>query len=1046
MLINLPDFDDLKKAITEQYAVDETAAVTALLSGFSLTTFEQQAIARKAKDLVQNVREAKKQERGVDALMQEYDLSSDEGIALMCLAEALLRVPDKLTIDKLLADKIGTSNWSEHRGASDSLFVNAATWSLMLTGKIYSPFTQEKTLWSALAKLAGYGGGGLIRTAVKRGMAVLGSQFVMGRTIEEALQKSEGLEEKGYTYSYDMLGEAALTTEDAERYYESYVNAIHHIGKAAVYAHPNQNPGLSVKLSALHPRYELAKRTWAIKVLTEKLLHLALLAKRYQIGLTVDAEESYRLELSLEIFESVYQQDALAGWEGLGLAVQAYQKRAPAVIDWLAALGKHVGRRIMVRLVKGAYWDTEIKHAQVMGHAGYPVYTRKSSTDVSYLYCVKKLLAHQDVIYPQFATHNAHTVATILQVVAADTAFEFQCLHGMGLPLYNQVISKTAPERRCRIYAPVGAHEDLLAYLVRRLLENGANTSFVNRITDESEPIEKIIRDPVAYTQTLKQYPHPGIPLPESLYGASRQNSTGLNIGDYQTLSLLDTELNTWQKKLYHAKSSNQDKQVQAQEVFSPFNRSLLLGTVSNTPVTAVDFCMHEAKKAFTYWDQKGVTIRAECLDRLAKQFEQHQIELMALLMREAGKTLGDALAEVREAVDFCRYYAAQAREQLVTKTLTGPTGELNRLEMHGRGIILCISPWNFPLAIFVGQIVAAWVSGNAVIAKPAEQTPLVAARAVALMEAAGIDNHAVQLIFGRGKDIGAAFVAHEAINGVMFTGSTETAKHIQHVLAAKPGEIVPLIAETGGQNVMVVDSSALTEQVVIDVVQSAFGSAGQRCSALRVLYLQEEIADKTLRMLIGAMKTLCVGDPRQLATDVGPVIDQVARKRLQQHIEAMSQQATLHYQVPLPESCQQGHFIAPCVFELPSINLLKKEVFGPILHVVRYTAKRLDDVIDDVRKTGYGLTFGIHSRIGKTIEHLSSQVPVGNVYVNRNMIGAVVGVQPFGGCGLSGTGPKAGGPHYLPTLCHEKTISTDTTASGGNASLLSLQEGEECV
>ncbi|MFN3234513.1 MAG: bifunctional proline dehydrogenase/L-glutamate gamma-semialdehyde dehydrogenase PutA [Gammaproteobacteria bacterium] len=1036
----------LRDAITQAYRVDETVAVDALLDYVDFTSEQNQQIQSRAAVLVEKVRTSRKKEDGIEAFMKQYDLSSEEGIALMCVAEALLRIPDASTVNKLLQDKIGTADWVKHLGTSSSRFVNAATWSLMLTGKIISPSDENKSaLSNAFKKIMSRSSEGVIRQAMRYVMKVLGSQFVMGRTIEEAIKRSKELEKKGYRYSYDMLGEAAYTEKDAKRYFDAYAHAIEMIGKHGDHNGPAYSPSVSVKLSALHARYEFAQRDRVMSELVPRLKALAVLAKQHEIRLTVDAEESYRLELSLDIIEQVFSDHALDGWSGLGLAVQAYQKRGFYVIDWCADLARRCGREINVRLVKGAYWDTEIKETQELGLASYPVFTRKNTTDVSYLACAKKLLSHQDVIYPMFATHNAHSLSAILAMVGEKTRFEFQCLHGMGLPLYNHIVGKENFDIPCRIYAPVGQHEDLLAYLVRRLLENGANTSFVNRIVDDNESIESIVEDPIARTRALSNKPHPHIPMPANLYGDTRLNSGGIDFTNIDDLKALGEAMTSFFEKAYHCVPTIPKVKLNEEKipVVFPADTQKLIGSVMRATPEACEKAVAIAAEAQPAWDRKGIEHRAQCLEKIADLFEVNKPELMALICKDGGRNLPDALSEVREAIDFCRYYAEQARKTLMPVTLPGPTGESNRMYMHGRGVALCISPWNFPLAIFTGQIVAALVAGNSVIAKPSEQTPLIAMRAVELMHEAGIPAEVMQLVPGRGSVIGAKMVADERVKAVMMTGSTETAQTINQTLANRKGDIVPLIAETGGQNVMIVDSSALPEQVVADVLKSAFSSAGQRCSALRVLYLQEDIADGVIEMIKGAMAELKVGDPSLLSTDVGPVIDQPSLDTLQAHYKRMKQEATLLYQVPMGADTKHGTFFAPCAFELKSLSQLQREVFGPILHILRYKEKDLDKVLQTIVDTGYGLTFGLHSRVNHKVNYLEARVPVGNMYVNRNMIGAVVGVQPFGGQGLSGTGPKAGGPHYLSRLCVERTVSINTTASGGNATLLSLSEDD---
>jgi RHH-type proline utilization regulon transcriptional repressor/proline dehydrogenase/delta 1-pyrroline-5-carboxylate dehydrogenase len=1041
----------LREAITSAYRSDETIRVNDLLKEVTFSTTALQHIQDRAKQLVQQTRQNRKKRGNLDTFLHEYDLSSDEGIALMCLSEALLRIPDRETIDRLISDKISTADWKEHLSKESSLFVNAATWSLILTGKIFAPTLQtEKTLSNSLKQLMSRAGGTFIRPIILQGMKIIGKQFVMGRTIEEALKRAKQKESEGYRYSYDMLGEAARTKEDAEKYFQSYLNAIEFIGQASIGQNPITGPGISVKLSALHPRYEFAQHDRILAELAPKLLTLVQAAKKQQIGLTIDAEEADRLDLSLDIFEKVYRDDSLQDYEGLGLVVQAYQKRAPFVIDWLIDLTKEHQRRMMLRLVKGAYWDSEIKQSQLLGLEGYPVFTRKNSTDISYIACAKKLLAHPECFYPQFGSHNAHTVATLLEMAGTRKDFEFQCLHGMGEELYDPIVAQTIP---CRIYAPVGTHKDLLGYLVRRLLENGANTSFINHIADEKTPVEKIIADPIARIQALPRKPHPHIPLPRYIYdepcndsiNVQRLNSKGLDLSNINILNELKESMDQSDKQEWLAGpiiGGDLITKGTKEAVTSPYDINHIVGYCYKAEANDIENALAFAANATKKWGLTSIDERADCLDRAADLFEKNMASLMMLLCREGGKQIVDCLSEVRETIDFCRYYAARARKDLLPKQLRSPTGEFDQLSLHPRGVIVCISPWNFPLAIFAGQVLAALVTGNAVIAKPAEQTPLIAAEAVRILHAAGIPSHALQLLPGEGSKVGAALTKDTRIDGVMFTGSTETAKLIQQTLAERIGPIVPFIAETGGQNCMIVDSSALPEQVVMDVIQSSFNSAGQRCSALRVLFVQEDIAESLIAMLKGAMAELIVGDPSLLSTDIGPVIDQDALNMLEKHAERMQHEATLLYQVKI-ENQQQGYFFAPRAFELKELSLLKREVFGPILHVIRYASKDLDKVLTAIKNTGYGLTLGIHSRIDATIDYITKQMPVGNMYVNRNMIGAVVGVQPFGGERLSGTGPKAGGPHYLPRLCVERAISINTTAAGGNATLVSLSEDD---
>jgi RHH-type proline utilization regulon transcriptional repressor/proline dehydrogenase/delta 1-pyrroline-5-carboxylate dehydrogenase len=1037
-------------ALAQTYRQDETTCVNHLLP---LAKFSPDALKRiqaTAANLVQTTRQNRKKQGGLDSFLHQYDLSSEEGIALMCLAEALLRIPDTETIDRLISDKLSAADWQQHLNTGNSLFVNAATWSLMLTGKIYAPtLNPEKNLGASLKRLFSRTSSPMIRPLILQSMKIIGKQFVMGRTIDEALTRAQKLEATGYRYSYDMLGEAARTAEDAEKYFRSYEKAITAIGTVANGRGPIQSPGISIKLSALHPRYEYSKQERVLNELTPRLLQLAQQAKRFNIGLTIDAEEADRLELSLKLFELVFSDPTLSDWEGLGLAVQAYQKRAPAVIDGLIDLSRRHQRRIMVRLVKGAYWDAEIKQSQQLGLEGYPVFTRKNSTDVSYIACARKLLTHLDCFFPQFGTHNAYSVAAILEIANEEkkqlNQFEFQCLHGMGQPLYDDIVGETTLNIPCRIYAPVGSHKDLLGYLVRRLLENGANTSFINRIADEQTPIENLIADPIARIDNLAHKPHPHIPLPRHIF-STRQNSMGMDLSNPDVLAKLKQDIAKAEKKSWEAGPIINGKMLShpatTKPVLSPSQTDQTVGLVSEATIDDVAQALKIATAATTSWANTTVTDRATCLEHAADLFEKSMPTFIAMLCREAGKCLPDCISEVREAIDFCRYYAERARQDFNPEKLPGPTGEANKLTLHPRGVIVCISPWNFPLAIFMGQIVAALVTGNTVIAKPAEQTPLIAAAAIQLLHEAGIPQDVLHLLPGQGDIVGAGLTADPRVAGVMFTGSTETAKLIQHTLTNRPGPIVPLIAETGGQNAMIVDSSALPEQVVMDVIQSAFNSAGQRCSALRVLFIQEDIASPVLEMLKGAMAELQLGDPSLLSTDIGPVIDAEALGLLQKHVLRMKKEATFVTEAPSNHAVT-GHFFAPCVFELRSLTLLSREVFGPILHVIRFKASELDTVLDEIIHTEYGLTLGIHSRIDATINHITQRMPVGNIYVNRNMIGAVVGVQPFGGERLSGTGPKAGGPHYLPRLCVERAISVNTTAAGGNTTLVSLSEDD---
>ncbi len=1027
---------------------DETRTVETLLHRAALPPEALDRIAGTARRLVRAVR-ARPKPGGLDAFLHEYALSSREGIVLMCLAEALLRIPDADTADRLIRDKIGGADWQRHVGHSDSLFVNASTWALMLTGRLVGAEPDKEDWTEVMKRLLTRSGEPVIRTAMTQAMRILGRQFVMGRSIGEALERAEAAERQGYRHSYDMLGEAARTAADAARYMGSYRAAIDAIGRAAQRFNGGAKsvhhaPNISVKLSALHPRYEYAKRGRVLDELAPRLLELAKRARDGGIGLTVDAEEADRLDLSLDIVEAVSGDRSLAGWDGFGLAIQGYQKRCVALIDFLGGMARRHKRRLMVRLVKGAYWDSEIKRAQERGLDGYPVFTRKVSTDVSYIACARALLADAQAFYPCFATHNAHTVATVLELAGKRTDWEFQRLHGMGEALYEEIMGADKLALPCRVYAPVGGHEELLAYLVRRLLENGANTSFVNRLVDEKAPIDGIVADPVAALGRLPQKPHPRIPLPRDLYGAERPNSAGVDLSDPAALVPLAAAMDAATRAGWRAGPiiGGVMRPGQAQKIADPADRRRAVGEVSLADAAVANEALDRARRAQPDWDRIGGGQRAQCLDRAAELMERAGPELMALAVREAGKTIPDALAELREAADYCRYYAARAREDFAAVTpLPGPTGESNRLALRGRGVFACISPWNFPLAIFTGQVAAALAAGNAVAAKPAEQTPLIAARAVELLHRAGVPGDVLHLLPGSGEAVGAALTRDSRIGGVAFTGSTEVARLINKTLAGRAGPIVPLIAETGGQNAMIVDSSALPEQVTADAVLSAFGSAGQRCSSLRVLFVQEEIAPKLLAMLSGAMEELTLGDPGLLATDVGPVIDDDARKTLDDHAQRMAREGTLLMRCKAGPETQHGTFFAPMLVEIPLLSVLEREVFGPILHVIRYKTDKLDNVLEQVNATGYGLTLGIHSRIDETVRYIHDRVRVGNTYVNRSMIGAVVGVQPFGGEGLSGTGPKAGGPRYLHRFATERTLSIDTTAAGGNASLLSLED-----
>ncbi|MFQ5954034.1 MAG: bifunctional proline dehydrogenase/L-glutamate gamma-semialdehyde dehydrogenase PutA [Kiloniellales bacterium] len=1033
----LPEPTPYRAAVRAAYRMDETACVEQRLAEAALAPEAIERIEATARRLVARVRRERVRAGGIDAFLHEYELSSDEGVVLMCLAEALLRIPDAGTADQLITDKIGAADWRQHLGRSGSIFVNASTWALLLTGRVVAMDEPSgRRDWQAvLRRLVARLGAPVIRRAVTQAMRIMGRQFVMGRTIGDALARARPMEQRGYAYSYDMLGEAARTMADADRYFEAYaeaVGAIGHIaarlggasGEARAGRGVIEGPGVSVKLSALHPRYEFAQSERVMRELLPRLKRLSLMSKAVDIGLTIDAEEADRLDVSLNLIEAVSGDAELAGWDGLGLAVQAYQKRAAPVIDWLADMARRHRRRLMLRLVKGAYWDSEIKLTQLAGLDAYPVFTRKASTDVSYIACAKKLRQAADALYPMFATHNAHTVATILELAGDDRDFEFQRLHGMGEALYDQIVGSRGMGHRCRVYGPVGEHEDLLPYLARRLLENGANTSFVNRIVDRNTPIAEVVADPIARVAALPAKPHPRIPLPADLFGAPRRNSRGLDLSDPAVLAPLKLAMEQAAAQAWRARPLGEGITASGpeREVRDPADRRRVVGrVVEATPELALS-ALAAAGRAQPGWDATPVAARAAVLERTAELYETHRAELMALAVREAGKTIPDALAEVREAVDFLRYYAARARIDLGAGDEPAPGAP--RLEPFvGRGVFACISPWNFPLAIFTGQVAAALAAGNAVLAKPAEQTPLMAAGAVRLMHEAGVPADVLYLLPGDGAAVGGALVADPRIGGAAFTGSTATARAIYRALAGRDGPLVPLIAETGGQNAMIVDSSALPEQVTRDVLASAFQSAGQRCSALRVLFLQEDVAGKLLDMLTGAMAELRVGDPALMSTDVGPVIDADAKAMLEAHATRMAGEGRLLYQTPVEAVPEEGTYFAPRAYEIDSIDRLHREVFGPILHVVRYRADRLDAVIDAINRTGYGLTFGMHSRIDSAVRHVLGRVHIGNSYVNRNQIGAVVGVQPFGGEGLSGTGPKAGGPDYLYRFVAERGL-----------------------
>jgi RHH-type transcriptional regulator, proline utilization regulon repressor / proline dehydrogenase / delta 1-pyrroline-5-carboxylate dehydrogenase len=1036
--------------IAAHHLIDETRLLDRLIERAVFSSEERRRAAEIARRLVYAARANKGKHPGVDAFMREYGLSSEEGVILMCIAEALLRIPDSDTADELIAEKISGGRWERHLGHSDSLFVNASTWALLLTGRVVKlKDAHGANPVNAVKRLVARSGEPVIRKAVRQAVKILGDQFVLGRTIREALARAQPYQAQGYLFSYDMLGEAAKSQKDADLYYERYMAAIDAVGQAsgpfatmhldALY----KRPGLSVKLSALHPRFEPGKEARLAEELVPRLVSLARAARARGLSMTIDAEEQDRLEPTLEVFGAAFTNPALDSWNGLGLAVQAYGKRAIPTLRWLRRLAERAGKRIPVRLVKGAYWDSEIKWAQERGLADYPVFTRKLNTDVSYLACVRLLLSDPKAFYPQFATHNAHALAAA-HVAGGPAVFEFQRLHGMGEALYEEVVGEGKIGRPCRIYAPVGDHEDLLGYLVRRLLENGANTSFINRLADDEAPVADIIRDPVEVAEQLRSgaaAAAPPIPRPREIYQPQRQVASGLALSEPAVRAELFSAMAAALDDTFEAGPIIGGKPVLAGDTASlvtcPHDRRERIGTVRITTPAQADAAIESAMRAQHAWNRIGGAQRAEIFEAAADLFERDRARLMAVIVREAGKTIEAAQGDVREAVDYLRYYAIEARRHFGAPVpLPGPTGERNTLTLKGRGVFACISPWNFPLAIFVGQVAAALAAGNAVLAKPAEQTPITAFLATRLLHEAGVPGDVLHLLTGSGR-LGEAIVKDARIKGVTFTGSNETAWTIQRVLAERRGAIVPFIAETGGLNAMIADSSALSEQVVRDCVRSAFDSAGQRCSAARVLFLQDDCADATIDMLVGAIQALDVGDPMDYATDIGPVIDEESQDRLEGHKMRMQREARELADLALPSSCLQGTYVTPAAYEIDSLDVLTREVFGPILHVVRYEGGHLDKVIAAINGSGYGLTLGLHSRIEGVADYVAEHAHVGNLYVNRNQIGAVVGVQPFGGEGLSGTGPKAGGPNTLLAYATEHVRTTDITSTGGNLQLL---------
>lgn len=1020
------------------YAPDDVALVRPLLAEAPLSLEQEQHISEIAGELIKAIRTQTGRVGGVEEMLHEYSLSTKEGLALMVLAEALLRIPDAKTADRLIEDKIRQADFVGHEQKSSAFLISASAWALGITSKIVQPNETPEGILSQLTKRIGMP---TVRTAVRQVMKLMGSHFVLGQTIEEAIKRGQGASERIFRYSFDMLGEGARTAGDAERYFNAYSNAIEAIGRSAGTRELPDRPGISVKLSGLHPRFEATSEKRVMAELVPSVSALARQAKAHNLNFTIDAEEADRLELLLDLIARVAADPELDGWHGLGLAVQAYQKRAEEVIDFVVDLARSYDRPMMIRLVKGAYWDTEIKRAQERGLRDYPVFTRKAVTDLNYQHCAQKLLDLRPLIFSQFATHNALTVATVLALAGDTKGYEFQRLHGMGDALYRRLLA-IRPELACRVYAPVGNHRDLLAYLVRRLLENGANSSFVSVAADKDISAEKLIVRPEDVVGKAEAARHPKLPRPLDLFGPDRVNSLGFELGCRRSRETLFNQIANSASLSFRATSLINGAEAAdgatTRVLMSPIDGESKIGEVVETSAAGAVTAIDAARKGYLPWSRTPAEKRSEALRKAADIIEERRSCFLHLLQAEGGKTIDDAMAELREAVDFLRYYALGAEDLFSSPDeLPGPTGERNKLILRPRGVFIAISPWNFPLAIFIGQVSAALAAGNAVVAKPAEQTPLVACEAVRLLHEAGIPATALQLVLGDGA-IGAALVADADIDGVVFTGSTEVARSINRTLAAKDGPIVPLIAETGGINAMIVDATALPEQVCDDVITSAFRSAGQRCSALRLLCVQEDVADRVIDLIIEAAKELTIGDSRDFATQIGPVIDAKAKERLEAYIAGTAGNAKLRHAESAPEN---GFYVAPHVIELKRATDLDREVFGPVLHVVRYRRDELENLLADIASSRYGLTLGIHSRIDSFVRRVVKQLPIGNVYVNRNMIGAVVGVQPFGGCGLSGTGPKAGGPHYLTRFATEQTISINTAAAGGNAALIAMEE-----
>lgn len=1046
--------DQLAAIISQHALVDENSFMDELVKVVNHSAADIESIKQHTAELVEDVRQQDDAVDSIDLLLQQYSLATYEGVQLMCLAEALLRVPDPATADALIRDKLTVADWQQHLGKSESFLVNASTWGLLLTGKVFSLAQRNPQPAAVLNTLINRLGEPMIRSAMAHAMKLMGHQFVLGRTLTEALKNARAFFKQGFTFSFDMLGEAAHTAVDAQRYFDAYLAAIEQLGATgAELAGAAPAPSISIKLSALHPRYQASQRQRVLQELTASLALLTQRARELDVAVTIDAEEADRLELSLEVFAAVYNSPAVKGWDGFGLALQTYSKRALPVLHWLIKLAQQQGDAIPVRLVKGAYWDTEIKHAQVLGLDGYPVYTRKTNTDIAYLACARLALSKLATghVFPQFATHNAHTLSCVL-AMAGERPIEFQRLHGMGEALYQQALQRAPQGSYCRIYAPVGAHKELLPYLVRRLLENGANSSFVHQLVDEKVPTERLSAHPLELLHTKKTWANPRIPLPVDLYGAGRRNSRGLNLAINAQLNPLLADIQRYDSQQWSGTpwlaESISAAAGPTTKIFSPFDQGQQVGEMQWSSPAQVAAALAVADAAFPRWNATPVKQRAACLYTLADLLEEHMSELIALCAREAGKQLVDGIAEVREAVDFCRYYAQQAEEKFSeAQLMPGPTGESNELYLTGRGVFVTISPWNFPVAIFLGQTLAALVAGNTVLAKPAEHSSLLASRCMELIYQAGIPRDVVQLLPGKGSEIGPLLTSDPRVTGVAFTGSTATAQLINRSLAARDNvPLATLIAETGGQNAMIVDSTALPEQVVTDILESSFTSAGQRCSALRVVFIQDDIAARVVELLSGAMAELQLGDPRDPATDVGPVISAHAMHNLNAHIERFREQGRVLAETPRSKQLNKGFFVAPVALKLEQLDALKREHFGPVLHLITYQASAIDEVIASINRSGYGLTCGIQSRNQHFAADLESKLRVGNLYINRNTIGAVVGVQPFGGMGLSGTGPKAGGPHYLLRFASECTRTINTAAIGGNASLLAQSDEDRVL